>query len=214
MSYANSVQVNSPNDAGPFQPLNKLPADLIHTSIQVSQFVGPFVIIKDDVKYFDWPGFKKRVDDYSGGDLSFDAFKDTNISRTESTVSTMVDKIVAFLQDALSVALDEKALKQLTATITATFTNLKESKSEGWASFNRESSSNNSSWEYRLLFAIPMEDVPTFFYSLVTTIKLIADIHEESSWWGLKSSSSKNFSAEIMAMELVVEKNFKNPRDA
>jgi hypothetical protein len=126
----------------------------------------------------------------------------------------MVDKIVKFLVDAFSVVLSASDIVALTANITTTFTDLKVAKENGWADFSKSSSANNSSWQYRVLFAFPNPDLPTDFYSLVTTIKLEADIKEESSWWGLVSSSSRNFSAEITAMELVVTKGFKAPPPA
>ena len=45
---------------------------------------------------------------------------------------------------------------------------------------------------------------------MVTTIKLEANVNikEEKEWWGLVSSSSRNFSATIDAMELVVQDTF------
>lgn len=169
------------------------------------KYTGVYVHTESDKKWFDWKGFKKAVDNYQGDDLTFDKFKSTTIARSEATVSIMVEKIVSFLLNALAVVIDPTELR---ATIEATFTNLKEAKSNGWADFSKSSSSQNSSWEYRILFAVPNPDLAEFFYSLVTTIKLEADIQEESSWWGLVSSSSKNFSATIDAMELVVQKDF------
>jgi hypothetical protein len=123
----------------------------------------------------------------------------------------MVDKIVKFLSGALGVVLSDSEIVALTANVETTFTNLKVAKQNGWADFDQSSSGNNSSWQYRVLFAFPNPDLPNDFYSLVTTIKLEADIKEESSWWGLVSSSSRNFSAEITAMQLVVTKGFKAP---
>ncbi|THU89957.1 hypothetical protein K435DRAFT_781380 [Dendrothele bispora CBS 962.96] len=39
-------------------------------------------------------------------------------------------------------------------------------------------------------------------------VMVAQDIKEESSWWRLQSSTSKNFSAAIDAMELVVNEGF------
>nr|VEU13569.1 delta-endotoxin CytB [Schizophyllum commune] len=172
------------------------------------KFSGNFVKVSNDKKAFDWGGFKNAVNGYKGDDLTFDKFKENTIARSDATVKVMVDKIVKFLLEALSVVIDAG---ELAATIEATFTNLKSAKSNGWADFSKSSASSNSSWEYRILFAVPNAELEDFFYSLVTTIKLEADITEESSWWGLVSSSSKNFSATIDAMELVVQKGFRNP---
>lgn len=191
-----------------FQGFSKLPSPLVPTSLQVMKFSGNFVKVTNDKKAFDWGGFKNAVNGYKGDDLTFDKFKENTIARSDATVKVMVDKIVKFLLEALSVVIDAG---ELAATIEATFTNLKSAKSNGWADFSKSSASSNSSWEYRILFAVPNAELEDFFYSLVTTIKLEADITEESSWWGLVSSSSKNFSATIDAMELVVQKGFRNP---
>ncbi|KZV60099.1 delta-endotoxin CytB [Peniophora sp. CONT] len=195
-------------DTKTFQPFSKLPPSLVPTSLQVMKYTGNFVVITSDNKSFDWAAFKNSINSYTGDDLTFDKYKHTTIARSEATVKVMVDKIVKFLLDALSVVIDTV---ELAATIEATFTNLKTAKSNGWADWSKSSTSSNSSWEYRILFAVPNPDLTEFFYSLVTTIKLEADIEEESSWWGLVSSSSKNFSATIDAMELVVMKGFRDP---
>ncbi|KAJ7453276.1 delta-endotoxin CytB [Mycena galericulata] len=191
-----------------FEPFSKLPEALVPTSLQVMKFSGNFVQVSNDMKSFDWKGFKNAVNSYTGDDLTFDKFKENTIARSDATVTVMVDKIVTFLLEGLAVVIDAGELK---ATIEATFTNLKTAKSNGWADFNKASESSNSSWEYRILFSVPNPDLTDFFYSLVTTIKLEADIKEESSWWGLVGSSSKSFSATIDAMELVVMKGFRNP---
>ncbi|KAF8815947.1 hypothetical protein BYT27DRAFT_7186433, partial [Phlegmacium glaucopus] len=74
------------------------------------------------------------------------------------------------------------------------------------ASFSNDISLNrdNSSWECRLLCETAIDGVDDYFSALVTTIKVTADIKEESSWWGLQNGSSENFSAEINAMQLPV----------
>lgn len=164
-----------------------------------------------DKRWFDWDSFKTSVQQYDGDDLTFDKFKHNTIASSQSTVKIMVDKIVKFLVEALSVVLDESAIKSLSATIETTFTSLKEKSSNGFLDFSKSNDGHNSSWEYRIQFAFPNLDLPDYFYSLVTTIMLEADVSNESEWWGLVASSSKNFSATIDAMELVVMKGFKKP---
>lgn len=100
---------------------------------------------------------------------------------------------------------------ELVATIVVTFLNLKGVSEKGWANFSSSSSSHSSSYTYRVLFTFPNPHLPSDFYSLVSTIELVADIKEESGWWGLKGSTSKNFSAEIDALELVCTEGFKAP---
>lgn len=187
--------------------------------MQVSGFAGSYVKITSEQegdktvekRYFDWPAFKIAVDKSDSSKLTFDKYKETTLSQQESTVTTMVDRIVNFLKDALAVALDAQTLKELAATITATFTSLKGESDSSFLQFGKSSHKNNSAWEYRIQFAVPNPDINTYFYSLVTTIRLEADVSEESGWWGLTSSSSKNFSATIEAMELIVEQSYRHP---
>ncbi|EPQ55391.1 delta-endotoxin CytB [Gloeophyllum trabeum ATCC 11539] len=193
------------SDPAYFNEFSKLPSALVTTTDALEN--------GDEQKWFDWDGFHTAINGYKGDDLTFDKFKSNKINQSTATVSTMVDKIVTFMRDALSVVLLDKDVTALKANIEATFTNLKEAKDKGWADFSKSSSAENSSWEYRVLFAFPNPDLEDFFYSLVTTIKLEADITEESSWWGLTSSTSRNFSSAIDAMELVVMKGFRDPSE-
>jgi hypothetical protein len=95
--------------------------------------------------------------------------------------------------------------------IETTFTRLETAHREGFASFSKETTGHNSSWEYRIVFAFPNPGDDQDFYSLVTTIYLTADIADESAWWGIQSSTSHNFGAKVTAMQLVVTKGFKDP---
>jgi len=119
----------------------------------------------------------------------------------------MVDAIVGYLYRAYSVYLD---VKEVTATVLATFTHLKTASSSGWADFSKSIHETNSSYEYRVLFDV-RSNFPDTFWSIVTTIKLTADIETESAWWGLESSSTQKFSAEIETAQLFIRKGFKDP---
>jgi len=189
-----------------FDDYDKLPANLIGTSKQVMKLSGRY--LDPDSKKFDWTNFKKAIDNYSGEDLTFDLFKNTTINQTTATVGIMVEKIVAFLRDALKVLIDATELK---ATIEATFLNLKQASEKGWADFSKSSSSQNSSYTYRVQFAWANPNIPTDFYCMVSTIKLEANIKEESGWWGLTSSTEKNFAAIIDGLRLVVTEGYKAP---
>uniref|UniRef100_A0A0W0EWG5 Delta-endotoxin CytB n=1 Tax=Moniliophthora roreri TaxID=221103 RepID=A0A0W0EWG5_MONRR len=187
-----------------FNQFSKLPPPLVTTAVQVMNFAGHYVDLKEP-KSFQWDKF------LDGDDFTFDKFQSNTINQQTSTVSTMVDKIVDFLRVTLSVVLTSQDIDALKKNVETTFTGLKEAKDNGWADFSKSSSSSNTSWQYRVLFAFPNPDLEDWFYSLVTTIKLEADIHDEESWWGLQSSSSHNFSAAIDGMELVVMKGFRDP---
>ncbi|KAK7028206.1 hypothetical protein VNI00_014896 [Paramarasmius palmivorus] len=194
-----------------FDQFSKLPPNLVITAIEVTKFAAHFVNLEEP-KSFQWQRFlDEGINKYPGNDLSMDKFQSNTINQQTATVQTMVDKIVDFLKVVLSVALGEQDIAALAKNIETTFTDLKTAKDNGWADFSKSSSSHNSSWQYRVQFAFPNPDLPNFFYSLVTTIKLEADIQEESSWWGLQSSTRKNFSAAIDAMELIVLQGFKDP---
>ncbi|KAM3457072.1 hypothetical protein MY5147_008952 [Beauveria neobassiana] len=194
-----------------FDNFSKLPSGLVHTSLEVTKYAGDYLKLEKDKSWYDWKSFKQSLDQYKGDDLTFDKYKEVTIDQHERTVQIMVDQIVKYLVDVLSIALGAAEIKALTATIQATFTTLKEKSSHGWLNFNKSSNGTNSSWEYRIQFAFPNPDIPDYFYALITTIKLEADITDESEWWGLVASSSKNFSAEIKAMELIVKEGFKDP---
>lgn len=168
------------------------------------RFAGRYLNTKTNE--FNWTDFKQAIDDYPDADLTFDKFKNTTINQSVATVETMVQKIAKFLLDTMSAVISEKDLKE---TIEATFTDLKKKSDEGFGYYKSEGS--NSSFTYRIIFSIPNQKIHTDFYSLVTTITLKADISDKSSWFGLNKSSSKNFSAEISALELVVTEGFKAP---
>lgn len=159
-------------------------------------------------KYYDWPNFKAAIDNYPADQLSFDVYRSNNINQSDAAVQLMADKIVKFLAEVFGAVIN---VEQLKAVIMATFTNLKEAKEKGWASFSSSKEGSNSSWEYRILFATPMEGSDAYLYGLVTTILLSADIKEEESWWGLKGTTRKNFSASIDGMRLIANKDFKAP---
>lgn len=192
-----------------FDQFSRLPGNLLSTAIQVMKFASNFLNVATTV--FDWQGFLDAINAYRGSDLALSKYQNNSIHQQTATVEVMVNKIVDFLRSALSVVLTSTEIEALRANVEATFTNLETATDEGWASFSYNNIAQNSSYEYRVLFAFPNADLPDWFYSLVTTIKLTADIREQSSWWGLVSSSSKNFSAEITAMELIVQQGFVNP---
>nr|QJI08286.1 delta-endotoxin [Beauveria bassiana] len=194
-----------------FDNFSKLPSGLVHTSSQVMAYAGHYLKLDLKDKWYDWKSFKQSLDQYKGEDLTFDKYKEVTIDQHERTVKIMVDQIVNYLVDVLSITLGRHEIKALTATIQATFTTLKEKSSHGWLNFNKSSNHHNSSWEYRIQFAFPNPDIPDYFYALITTIKLEADITDESEWWGLGFFTKKSFSAEIHSMELVVKEGFKDP---
>ena len=143
-------------------------------------------------------------------DLKQEKFDGTSIHQGSASVSTMVDKISRYVSDTFQVS-DAFDLKELTATVETTFTNLKTSTESGFADFSNSSTSSNSSYEYRVAFSFPHKSDSSKFHCLVATIILQANIKHESSWWGLVSSTTKDFSATITGMQLEVTKGFISP---
>nr|QJI08288.1 delta-endotoxin [Beauveria bassiana] len=194
-----------------FDIFSKLPSNLVHTSSQVTKYAGDYLKLETEGKWYDWTSFKQSLDQYKGDDITFDKYKEVTIDQHERTVKIMVDQIVKYLVDVLSVTPSATELKALNKTIQATFTTLKEKSSHGWLNFSSTTDHHNSSWEYRIQFAFPNPDIPDYFYALITTIKLEADITDESEWWGLEFNTKKSFSAKIHSIELIVKEGFKDP---
>lgn len=110
----------------------------------------------------------------------------------------IVQKIVRFLN-----SVEWLDTKSLTDAITSTFTNLQVKGQSGPPQFSKLPE-NKSSWEYRFVVFAPMGTSTSYFYSTVVTIRITADIVEESSWWNLEASTSKAFSSNTSAVNLVV----------
>jgi hypothetical protein len=179
---------------------------------QVLRFSGRYVKADQDKGLiFSWNDFLQALNSLTGDSLTFDEAQTQLINQQEATVDVMVQKIVDFLKKVLNVVIDVSAL---TARIESTFTNLKTEATNGFLQFQTSKNSKNSSWEYRVLFAVdphPENPDANRFYSLVTTIEIGADITEETGWWGLTANTKKNFYANITGIELVVRDDFKAP---
>ncbi|KZT27164.1 delta-endotoxin CytB [Neolentinus lepideus HHB14362 ss-1] len=102
-------------------------------------------------------------------------------------------------------------VNELRATVTNVFTNLEWAHSSGFADFSSTSVGTNSSWEYRTVFGYPRNGDPSRFFSVVCTILLQADIEKESSWWGITTTTTARFHAEIKPGKLLVTKGFRSP---
>ncbi|KAJ3871252.1 delta-endotoxin CytB [Lentinula edodes] len=127
-----------------FNQFSKLPQNLVMTAMQVMQFSGNFVDLKQP-KTFHWDQFLNGINNYKGiltllvlgDDLTFDKYQNNTINQQSATVSTMVDKIVDFLCVVLSVALTKKDISALGKNIETTFTNLEKARDNGWADFSK-----------------------------------------------------------------------------
>jgi len=104
----------------------------------------------------------------------------------------------------------------LAATLETTYTNLEERSSRDFLDFRKSGDGHHSSWEYRIQFSFPNPDpspdphVPKYFYTLITTILLKANIVEKTGWWDLRGDTKKNFSTTVETMELVIKEGFED----
>ena len=131
-----------------------------------------YVIFDDAQKItsFNWGGFKDAVVAHPGTDLAFDKLQATSITNQTTSVDDMAGKIAQFLVDtfALKVA-NQDSLK---AQINSAFNNMEKEEHSGWFS-SYKNEGHGSSWEYRIVFALPNPDHPDWFYSVVSTIKCV-----------------------------------------
>ncbi|KAF9258010.1 delta-endotoxin CytB [Marasmius fiardii PR-910] len=193
-----------------FDRFSKRLGDLDPTFLQVAKFASHSVDLNEP-KAFNWPKFQRSVSQYQGDDLLLEKFNNLDLSPQEQTVEDLITKIVDFLLSAFGVLLMPVEIDALTQTIETTFTNLKDAKKNNWADFKQTGS--NSSWEYRIHFAFPNPNLPDYFYTLVTTIKLGADVTDEDWWFKLTTETKGNFSVDSDAMRLIVKKGFKDPQN-
>ncbi|KAM5534739.1 hypothetical protein V8D89_011603 [Ganoderma adspersum] len=190
-----------------FDEFSKLPPPLFPAAAKIMKLSNAYVVFNDAQKVtgFNWGGFKDAIVAHPGTDLAFDKLQSTSITNQTASVDDMSSKIAQFLVDTF--ALRSNNTDGLKAQINSAFNNLDKKEKSGWFS-SYKNEGHGSSWEYRIVFALPNPDHADWFYSVVSTIKLTADILETQGWFGLTSESRHNFTADITAMELVVNKSY------
>ncbi|EUC60562.1 hypothetical protein RSOL_352310 [Rhizoctonia solani AG-3 Rhs1AP] len=189
------------SDAPVFDQYGTLPGHLQNPAKQVMKYCGYFLNV--ETQSFNWQAFKDAIDMRPDVDMVIEQYDYNKIIQQENTVDVMVDKIADLLMKVASVIIDKVALAEI---ILNAFTSLEQKEDSGFAWYEKEG--NNTAFTYRLLFAVVNEHVPDDFYTLVTTIKLVADIKDKQSWFGLVKTTRKNFSAECTTMRLACSKNF------
>ncbi|KDN42554.1 hypothetical protein RSAG8_06697, partial [Rhizoctonia solani AG-8 WAC10335] len=191
------------SDAPVFDEYGALPGHLQNPAKQVMKFTGFFLIVES--QQFNWAAYKAAIDNRPDVNLVIEAYESNKIVQQTNTVSTMVDKIADLLWKVASSGFDKDAM---TERVSNAFTSLETQENSGFASWSTESSGSNTAFTYRVLFAVPNKHVDTDFYALVTTIKLVADIYDKSTWWGLSKTSRHNFSAQVDTIRLACSKDF------
>ncbi|KAK7041638.1 hypothetical protein VNI00_009243 [Paramarasmius palmivorus] len=224
--------VQTTEDATVFDKCSQIDSDLFLTEMQLAKFAGHYLTIVDGAQAFDWDSFLAAVENYNGSDLVL-IYPDSARSTAASTssrlqnkelykgifpplskprddppraVSDICDYIVDFMREVVGIPIDGNAIY---ATVLNAFTNLEWATESGFADFSSSSTGTNSSYEYRVLFSSPLDSER--FLSFVATIYLEADIHNQSGWWGLVSSSVQHFHCEILGLKFQVTKGFQDP---
>ncbi|PIL28911.1 transporter [Ganoderma sinense ZZ0214-1] len=184
-----------------------LPDSLLHAGAKVMKLSNRFIIFGEsqDIEGLDWPAFKDVVAAHPPHTLTLAKFESTSITNHAGSVDDMAGKIARYLYDTFSLeGIDNAGLR---AHITAAFECVGKAESAGFFGSSTYEA-HGTSWEYRIVFAVPNPSNPDWFYSVVTTIKLTADIYEHKGLFGIGNESRHNFSADITGMELSVNKDY------
>ncbi|CUA74235.1 hypothetical protein RSOLAG22IIIB_05464 [Rhizoctonia solani] len=189
------------DDKPVFDEYGTLPGQLIDPAKQVMKFTGYFLDVQS--QRFNWSAYKDAIDARPDTNLVIEQYENNTIAQQDNTVEIMVDKIGDFLKRIAGAVFDRDAMVE---RVTNAFTSLKEQEENGFAWYEKKG--NNTSFTYRILFAVPNEHIKEDFYALVSTIKLEADILDKSTWFGLVKTSRHNFSAEVDTMKLACNENF------
>ncbi|KEP46452.1 hypothetical protein V565_198290 [Rhizoctonia solani 123E] len=184
--------------------LNASPANELYASpaSELMKFTGYFLDVQ--TQHFDWQRYQTTIVNRPDKKLVVEEFESADISRQHNIVSAMVDKIGDVLNRVAGsdAGFDRDAM---TERVNNAFTSLEIKEDSGFASWER--SGSNSAFTYRIIFDVPSKDT-TDLPCLVTTVKLMADIYEKSSWFGLSNTSRYDFSASVDAMRLACSKDF------
>ncbi|KAL5633475.1 hypothetical protein ACGC1H_003841 [Rhizoctonia solani] len=171
------------------------------------KYAGYFLTMGPDGGIFNWLWFMSAIQNRS--EITVEQYDNENIEQRTLNVDSMVDMIMNVLVRLAKAAIQPGDKEAMATKVKTTFTNLSHWEAEGgFLDFYHESSDSNSSYTYRVAFAFPHESSITDFYTVIATIRLTADIHEKSTWWGLDHSSTRKFGANITCIKLKCTKNF------
>ncbi|KAF8688573.1 hypothetical protein RHS03_09457, partial [Rhizoctonia solani] len=189
------------SDAPVFDQYGTLPGNLVDPAKQVLKFSGYF--LNGDTQQLDWVGLKDAIDNRPDTDLVIEQYDNNQLAQQSTSLQNVAEKTADFLGKVGSASFDKYMFSEVLQT---GFTSLEEKEDSGFAHYEEEG--DKSAFTYRLVFVTPNPDIPSDFYALVVTHKLIADITEKSDWFGLGPDSTQNFSAEVNAMKLACTENF------
>lgn len=113
----------------------------------------------------------------------------------------MTDKIRKYLNDAVNIPLSSKEVSSLKKNIEATYNSLS-------TTIEGNTLTATGAWEYRVLSSYPNPDLADDFYAWVVTVDLDVLVKVERSIF--KKKVSKNYSAGLSVMRLVVSKGYRS----
>lgn len=199
-----------PSDSQSFDTFAKaLPPSLFRTAVAVTGFATHYISSTDNKLAFDWDKFQEGVKGVKDDKLTVESFDQQTIYQESSEFQVMVDKVVEYLVKALGVAVTPAYLTELTEKIKSTFDGKNNESKDNFLWSWKEGS--NTTVQYKVQFALPIDGTTDYFYSLVSTLNITAKCDNVEVLWGMINSSSSNYSVYIQAEKLIVVKDFVNP---
>lgn len=220
-----------------FELFGELPEQLKPTGDQILSFINTH--LNTETRVFDWKAFKNDIDYYEGADMIFDKYKTLTLDQQPTKISDLTTTVAEFIKGVLPVEKTTEELEAIFGCASLDWKDKKaqgfadfalekpkpedpsiqkSSRSSGglkslWGGGNDKPKPVpvKSSYTYRVVFQIQSPRLESDFYSLVSTVKIIADFEKEEDWWTLEATTEKDFGVDIIAMELVVTQGFKNP---
>ncbi|CCO34671.1 hypothetical protein BN14_08776 [Rhizoctonia solani AG-1 IB] len=136
--------------------------------------------------------------------MIIESYDNNGIARQNVTLEVVFNKVGNLLGPTAGVAFDKDAM---TEKLINSFTGLQEKEDLGVAHYDEQG--GGTVFTYLVLFEVPNPHVPSDFYTLVSTVKLMAaDISSKESWFGPEKNNRQDFSAEVEVMKLACNENF------
>nr|VWP01322.1 Pst2p [Ganoderma boninense] len=203
-----------------FHQIVDLPQSLLPTFTNVATFadthvkkqsVGTQVAKpgKPATGQFIWTDFRTAITTRPGTDIAFDRVQSTTIRAAEDASEPATDlaaKVTGFIAGSFPAV----AREELAERVEAAFADPSEDESKGVLtsvrSHDAAKGSDKTGWEYRLICAYPNADLPDHFYALVTTVKYTDEATKKPGRFGMGGSTKHSYSADVVAMQVAVEK--------
>ncbi|KAG0000568.1 hypothetical protein BGZ65_004251, partial [Modicella reniformis] len=123
MSNAVALITNTSNTLKHFMDITMVPDKFIDTAAEVQAYMERSLNISK--KSFDWDHLQVRLRERRDTKLTLSGVQTTIIQKEVSSISDFEPQIIKYLTDSLHITLQPTAVKQIFATISSTFDNLK-----------------------------------------------------------------------------------------